>query len=341
MLIVGVDFGTTNVRVAAWDNEQHNAVPETLTVASGDSKIMPSAIAFRRNPDGDVDLIVGESAEGLEESPDILPISNIKRWAMSSDSYMRWHMNARGEEWPIWWDPANRSVNVWGAVFPVKDIIRDILAMALETAKKDDARIAGGFEWRVGCPVHSGFDYRSDLTQALTELAGRGNINWVVEEPLLLLALGYRGLPNPEGSYLIYDLGGGSFDSTMAEVHQGGELVVYGADGHPRIGGSDIDEFLEDRLREKGFVGSQTQIRLAKEALSPYEPDRSLIGGFKVTWADVEAALSEYGFLQKTSMASRDAYVSAKGLTDELIEEYIDTGEVKFVWQLSYQDIAR
>ena len=38
-------------------------------------------------------------------------------------------------------------------------------------------------------------------------------------------------------------------------------------------------------------------------------------------------------------MATRDAYVSARGITDELIEQYVDTGEVRFVWQLSYQDI--
>ena len=339
MLIVGIDFGTTNVRVATWDNEKPDDPPVSRNVASGDSKIMPSVIAFRRNPGGDVEFFVGEEAErlaeSLNESPDIKVIPNIKRWAMSSDSYMRWHMDARDEGWPKWWDPIKRSVNVWGQVFLVKDIIRDILVRAFRSAG-----IEGRFEWRVGCPVHAGLDYRSDLTQALTELAGQGNINWVVEEPLLLLALGYRRLPNPEGSYLIYDLGGGSFDSTMAEVHEGGELVVYGADGHPRIGGSDIDKFLEDKLKTLGFGGSQTDIRVAKEALSPNTPDQSLIGGLTLSWADVEEAISQYGFLQKTVMATRDAYVSAKGITGELLEQYVDTGEVRFVWQLSYKDIA-
>ena len=335
MLIVGVDFGTTNVRVATWDNEAPNTVPVSCTVAAGDSRVMPSVIAFRRNPEGDVELVVGEEADGLKNSPDIQVIPNIKRWAMSSDYYMRWHMNAREEEWPIWWNPANRSVQVWGYEFPVRDIIQEILSQAFRTAG-----IAGNFEWRAGCPVHSGMDYRSDLTHAITQLAGKGNINWVVEEPLLLLALGYRGLPNPEGSYLIYDLGGGSFDSTMAQVHENGELVAYGADGHPRIGGSDIDEFLEEKLKPLGFNGSRTDIRVAKEALSTRAPNQDLIGGVSLSWDDLETALSKSGFLQKTAMATRDAFVSAKGITDELIEQYVDTGEVKFVWQMSYQDMA-
>ena len=162
----------------------------------------------------------------MEDSADVLVVPNIKRWAMSSDSYMRWHMDAREEKWPTWWDPDNRSVNVWGQEFPIRDIIRETLAQAFQ-----EAGVEGSFEWRVGCPVHSGLDYRLDLTHALSELAGQGDVSWVVEEPLLLLALGHRALKNPAGSYLVYDLGGGSFDSTMAEVGEDGEMVVYGADG--------------------------------------------------------------------------------------------------------------
>lgn len=348
MLIVGVDFGTTNVRIATWDNETPNVPPQSQTVASGDSKIMPSVIAFQRNLGGDATLIVGEEADVLEVRSEIQVIPNIKRWAMSSDSYMRWHMEARDEEWPTWWDPFNRSVNVWGKVFPVKDIIRDILAKAIENANRAGARIEGNFEWRAGCPVHAGLDYRSDLALAIKELAGQGSISWVVEEPLLLLALGYHELSSPKGSYLVYDLGGGSFDSAMAEIHakddsdadDRGELVIYGADGHPRIGGADIDKLLEVDLISQGFGGSQTDIRVAKESLSPNTPIRNL-DGISLSWSDMETALSKGSFLQKTAMTTRDAYVSAKGLTDELLEQYVDTGEVKFVWQLSYKDIAK
>ena len=335
MLIVGVDFGTTNVRVATWDKDVPNTVPESQTVASGDSKIMPSVVAFQRNPDGDVELAVGEEADNMNNSADVLVVPNIKRWAMSSDVYMRWHMKERAVEWLTWWDPDNRTVNVWGKVFPVKDIIRAILKRAF-----DVARIGGEFEWRAGCPVHAGLDYRSDLSQALSELAGQGNINWLVEEPLLLLALGHRALPNSEGSYLVYDLGGGSFDSTMAQVQEGGELVVYGADGHPLVGGANIDRLLEEKLEKKGFTGSQTDIRIAKESLSPSESSRDLTGGISLAWDEVQDTLYGGRFLRQTSIATRDAYVSAKGLQSEIAESYVDTGEVKFVWQLSYKDMA-
>ena len=340
MLIVGVDFGTTNVRVATWDNENPNDPPRSCIVGSNDSRTMPSVVAFRRNPGGDVSLVLGEAADNMEDSADVLVIPNIKRWAMSSDSYMRWHMDAREEKWPTWWDPDNRSVNVWGQEFPIRDIIRETLAQAFQ-----EAGVEGSFEWRVGCPVHSGLDYRLDLTHALSELAGQGDVSWVVEEPLLLLALGHRALKNPAGSYLVYDLGGGSFDSTMAEVGEDGEMVVYGADGHPRIGGSDIDKVLAENLKSQGYNGSQTSIRTAKEALTPDSQDSGLIGGFTLAWGDVEKVLSKGGFLQKTAMSARDAYVSAKQMwnrqsINEVLEEYADTGEVRFVWQLSYKDIA-
>lgn len=340
MLIVGVDFGTTNVRVATWDNENPNSPPRSCIVGSNDSIIMPSVVAFRRNPGGDVSLVVGEVADNMGDDADVLVIPNIKRWAMSSDSYMRWHMDARDEQWPTWWDKDNRSVNVWGQEFPVRDIIKETLSQAFQKAG-----IEGSFEWRAGCPVHSGLDYRVDLTYALSELAGQGDISWVVEEPLLLLALGHRALKNPAGSYLIYDLGGGSFDSTMAEVREDGELVVYGADGHPRIGGYDIDEILAKNLKSQGYNGSQTNIRIAKEVLTPSSQDQGLTGGFTLSWGDVERELLKQGFLRKTAMSARDAYVSAKQMWNrqsisEVLEEYKDTGEVRFVWQLSYKDIA-
>ena len=348
MLIVGVDFGTTNVRVATWDKDALNTVPEPRTVASGDSKIMPSVIAFRRNLNGDVDLIVGEEADGLTNSPDIQVIPNIKRWAMSSDSYMRWHMDARSVGWPSWWDTERRLVNFWGKEFPVRGIIRDILKQAISTAG-----ITGSFEWRAGCPVHAGLDYRSDLTAALSELAGQGKINWVVEEPLLLLTLGYHALSNPVGSYLIYDLGGGSFDSAMAEIYpkdesdERGEFIVYGADGHPLVGGADIDEILSTSLEGQGYLAnSPTSIRTAKESLSPTTPVQNLIGGINLTWDDVEVAVSQCGLLRKTPMATRDAYVSAKRMwnrpdIDEVLHQYSDTGEVRFVWQLTYQEMSK
>jgi hypothetical protein len=304
---------------------------------------MPSVIAFQRNPGGDVTVIVGEAAENLNlmDNADVRVVPNIKRWAMSSDSHVQWHMKARSAEWPTWWDPSNRSVNVWGQAFPVRDIIGKILARAF-----DEAGIEGQFEWRAGCPVHAGLDYRSDLTHVLSELAGQGSINWVVEEPLLLLALGHRERRDQHGSYLIYDLGGGSFDCALATVHDNGEMIVYGADGHPLIGGVDIDDILTENLVYTGYTGSQTNIRAAKEVLAPGEPDRDLLGGFTLSWEDVESALSKTGILRKTPMSLRDAYVAAKGMwkRDEIDNEVLTrdptTGAVRFVWQSTFRELS-
>lgn len=65
----------------------------------------------------------------------------------------------------------------------------------------------------------------------------------MVEEPILFLVLAYRIEGLSAGSYLVYDLGGRSFDCALAEVKSDREelrLTVYAADGNPLLGGSDI-----------------------------------------------------------------------------------------------------
>ena len=74
------------------------------------------------------------------------------------------------------------------------------------------------------------------LNELLTEISGKGNLNWIADEPILLLTLLRRMGRLKVGSYLVYDLGGGSFDCALMEVLDDGEMIIYGADGHPSAG---------------------------------------------------------------------------------------------------------
>ena len=80
MQIVGVDFGTTNVRIAVWDSSEPNSVPQPVEFDG--STTMPAVIAFQRQPNGDVSTVVGVGADGLEDGDDTLVVRNIKRWAV-------------------------------------------------------------------------------------------------------------------------------------------------------------------------------------------------------------------------------------------------------------------
>lgn len=368
MQVVGVDFGTTNVRIATWDSEQA-APPQPQSVSIiGDSPVMPAVVALQMQSNGEVAIIVGEDADGMTDEAGVTRvIRNIKRLALSTDPYVSWHLEFRNSHeeakpvpaeeetglWhPKWWDPETLCVKEFGREFPVWELVGSILTEAFQRAK-----ISGDYEWRAGCPVHSDSLYRKGLADTLSQVTGKaGDIHWIVEEPFLFI-LATRVIGQLQaGSYLAYDVGGGSFDCAVVEI-KNDKTQIYGADGHPSLGGSDVDDWLNQELRNRGYRVRLNLLRQAKETLSkntrfvelqegPFitldyakessdDKDRLAVGSV----VDVKTTLDELRFLEKSVGVSRDAYIAAKSvplwtrprqeiLTPEGSKRYPPAGEV-------------
>ncbi len=304
MQVAGVDFGTTNVRIATWDSDG-DITPRPLMIGQGGGSTMPAVIAYRREEDG-VATIVGEDADELGGDADTIVVRNIKRWALASDPYVEWHLETSQAPRPDWWNPETRCVEAFGEEIPVWQVIRQILAEAFRRARL--VRLEGEFEWRAGCPVQADLEYRSELAKALAEFGDGDKITSVIEEPVLFLTLaGQLGTLN-SGSYLVYDLGGGSFDCALAEMDGDGQMTVYASSGNPLLGGSTIDQLLAERLE---YTGPAHLLRIAKEQLGPSNPEQSFEDK-RVTWSDLESVLSKSQFIGRTQVAMREAYISAK-----------------------------
>lgn len=338
MEIAGIDFGTTNVRISTWDPDDPNAgLPQPRLIGRGDTPVMPVVVALRKQADGEVAMVVGEDADALEDGPETVVIRNIKRWALSTDPYVKWRLDITETANPAWWNAEEGCVEAWGQRFEVKDLVSAILTEAVSRAGLPER-----FEWHAGCPVQSGYDYRSMLAGVLTGLAGQGNVSWVVDEPILFLAAAQRNIdPDSDfrlqGSYIVYDLGGGSFDCALVEVRDSGEMTVFGADGDPLLGGSNVDRELASK-----YSGAENLLRLAKEQVSPDNPTVPFGGSRDLTWEGVEAELTEGKFIPRSLMAMRDAYISGKTVVwGESSETDGETGKIGFVWQLGYDDMRR
>ena len=351
MQIVGVDFGTTNVRIATWDSEQ-DLPPQSKHIGfSENPTLMPAVAALQRQANGEVSIIVGEDAEDLGDEEDTtLVVDIIKRFAMSTDQYVRWHLDSLDaqdaeEGWaPKWWNPETLCVEKWGQTFPVWDLIHSILAEAFRRAD-----ITGEYEWRAGCPVHSDFRYRTELAEVLSRITGKGSAKWIIEEPILFLIAARKLGDLREGSYLVYDIGGGSFDCALVELAEPDQqMLIYGANGHPLLGGTDIDKRLKEKLSHSGL---SKVLRKAKEDRTPASPSETLGDGTVVTLESVNAVLKEIKFAEKSVSVLRDSYISAKTLwkrdggddappMGEILHKNRDTGEVSFVWQLKWNDLA-
>jgi molecular chaperone DnaK len=96
---------------------------------------------------------------------------------------------------------------------------------------------------------------QSEATQRAAALAAISQAP-LLQEPIAAgLAYGYdRDLT--EGFYLVYDLGGGTFDAALVRVNEG-QLSVVSSEGDNYLGGRDMDRnlatFVGDRLRDAGY----------------------------------------------------------------------------------------
>ena len=340
--IVGIDFGTANVRIAHWDDDSgKNAV--SAPIGDGGVRWMPSVIAFQKQSDGKISVEVGETADRADSrnapnAENTKVIRNIKRWALASDPYVHdvieWTFQKQEDPWPKWFDHDTRSIRLWDeTVMTAEEAITRILKEAISRSGLAGAAA----EWRAGCPVESDLIYRKAMVSALDELGCGGQIKWVAEEPLLLLSHAKQVARLEDGRYLVYDLGGGSFDCAVVEVnnfqsdgvHADGVYTEIKAAGEHTVpndhrafivlaqeglmlGGADIDDIIANKLEGDGYKGTLQSVRIAKEQLSSGNRTIALDDGYELTLKDVEKAVEQGDFINRTITAMVNAYAKAR-----------------------------
>ena len=310
-MIVGIDFGTTNIRIATWEPEV-GGLPTLKLPGLGKMRTMPSVISFKRKPGGGADIeAIGEDADGLESTSTREVIRNIKRWALASDSFVRRALESMpSTPWPTFWNPEKQSMELWGQSIAIDKVIMAIINEALKRVGLENISA----QLRAGCPTHSDYIFRQNMVDISSRLKFVSKVNWVTEEPLLFLALAYSLEQLDEGSYLVYDFGGGSFDCAIADMERAQDtfnLTVYAAAGDPLLGGMDIDDKLTTRLK---YDGPKNLLRIAKEMVcsNPLGPSQDLPGGIKLSWSDVEAVLKHERLFERTLDVMMRVYRQAK-----------------------------
>ena len=93
---------------------------------------------------------------------------------------------------------------------------------------------------------------------------------------------------------LVYDLGGGTFDTTVLRIG-GGAVTVLATDGHHELGGADVDQRLLDVVLER------LEPLISPEEFDEFADDKRLLGSLVL---DIEAAKRDL-----SSRMSRDVIV--------------------------------
>lgn len=208
-MIVGIDLGTTNSLAAVWQ-EGH---PRLIANALGEC-LTPSVVGL----DDEGRVLVGKAARERLHTHPHLTTALFKR-----------HM---GTAW---------SVRLGGKLFRAEELS----ALVLKSLKEDIERACGETVTEAVISVPAYFsDAQRKATRVAGELAGL-HVEKLINEPTAAaLAYGlHRG--TEEGTFLVFDLGGGTFDVSVLELFEG-VMEVRASAGDNFLGGEDFDQALID-----------------------------------------------------------------------------------------------
>ncbi len=236
-LAVGIDLGTTNSLVATI----RNAVPECLPDGEGHA-MLPSAVQYAEGGD----IVVGHEALKHRGDDALNTITSVKRFMgrsvadLRSDTEARYNFttpNGDGKG-PL------KIVTRKGALSPI-----EVSADILKTLKARAEESLGGELYGAVITVPAYFDdAQRQATKDAAKLAGLNVLRLLNEPTAAAVAYGLdqhrpHGDQPVAGTFLIYDLGGGTFDVSILRLSRG-VFEVLATAGDTHLGGDDFDAAL-------------------------------------------------------------------------------------------------
>ncbi len=234
---IGIDLGTTNSLVAYSINQQ----PKIIADKTGNN-ILPSIISYFSN---------GSKVVGIKEKEAVV-LSSIKRFM------------GKGI------DDFDRSSLLAGYVKTNQDSLVFDLGFKKVTPIEASAEIFKLLKQRAEQHLQKPITqavvtvpaYFDDNARAATKygahLAGLHVLRLINEPTAAALAYGLD--KKAEGMYVIYDLGGGTFDVSVLNM-QKGVFQVLATGGDVNLGGDDIDYLLVDLFKQKLVKNPQLTIQ--------------------------------------------------------------------------------
>ena len=231
-LVVGIDLGTTNSLAAI----RAGKGARVLRDAAGEA-LIPSVVCF--HPDGRT--IVGRAAKALRlDFPD-RTVFSVKRLIGRSMP----DLAAEARSLPYRIVAGERDLP---RVMVGERLLspEEISAMVLQEVKTTAERALGVPVKKAVITVPAWFDdAQRQATKDAAELAGLDCLRIVNEPTAAALAYGIDG--TKDGTALVYDLGGGTFDVSILRIDDGVFRVLSTA-GDTHLGGDDFDSLLVDRI---------------------------------------------------------------------------------------------
>ena len=220
-MLIGIDLGTTNSLAACFRDGKAELIPNRLG-----GRLTPSVVSV----DADGTVYVGETARERGMLHPLETASVFKR-SMGTD----------------------REYTLSGKPFRAEELSSLVLR-----SLKEDAEVYLGEEVTeaiISVPAYFN-DLQRKATKRAGELAGL-NVTRIINEPTAAAIAYGMGSKGEDARYLVFDLGGGTFDVSILELF-GPIMEVHAIAGDNFIGGEDFTALLTNLYLERAAVAPES-----------------------------------------------------------------------------------
>lgn len=319
-IAIGIDLGTTNSLVATVKSG------EAVVLSDSDgNNLIPSVVNYR-----DDTVLVGRAAQKLRVTDPANTVVSVKRFMGRSFAdldpeitYPYKFVNQAGHI------QINTRQGVKDPVQVSADILRSLKILATESLGEEAVGAV------ITVPAYFD-DAQRSATKHAAELAGL-NVLRLLNEPTAA-AIAYGLDSKQEGIFLVYDLGGGTFDVSILRLNKG-VFEVLAVSGDTHLGGDDFDHRLFCYILQKSNLSQLNdedtalllvKSREVKEQFSQKEKvalnvvlSNKKIVNISITRSEFEEIV--HNLVQKTMLPVKKALRDAK-LTKDDISEIIMVG---------------
>ena len=241
-IAVGIDFGTTNSLIAISSNRQVKVIKSI-----DDKELIPTTIDFTNE-----DFIIGNN-KGLRSIKRLFG-KTLKEILNTPAlfSLVKDYLDINSSELKL--NFANRRIRISEIAAEVFIYLKN---QAEEQLKTNIIKAV------ITVPAHFNDAARGEVMLA-AKIAGFEVLRLIAEPTAAAYAYGLN--KNQKGCYLVYDLGGGTFDVSILNIQEG-IFQVIATNGDNMLGGDDIDVVITQYLCNKfDLPNSIDTLQLAKKA---------------------------------------------------------------------------
>ena len=309
--VIGIDLGTTNSLVASVISGS-----PTILNPNDNSNLLPSIVHYSKES-----ILVGNEAKNLLSKDPKNTISSAKRLigkTISDINQDHFSLNLADGDGVI---SIKTSIGMKNPI--------EVSAEILKTLKSVAEKSLGGELMGAVVTVPAYFDdAQRQATKDACELAGL-NVLRLINEPTAA-AVAYGLDKKSMGHFVVFDLGGGTFDVSILNLSKG-LFEVLATHGDANLGGDDFDQAIVNFLNDKyQFKVKDIEVQalvsiLAKEIKESLSTKNEVVIEKKISDIEIKETFTQeqfktlvQGLIERTLKATKSALIDAQLNNDQI-----------------------